>query len=206
MKKILLISVIFLASMASFAQPGVISINVDGAYTFNDRVNFDNAYADVQGAFQYGGGIEYFSDFNKSFELKYLRMDTHIPLYTSAGIRLNENYDKGSVNYILFGGNNYFGQDINAKARPYFGLGLGVGIVSIEGNSATKFAWDAKLGVKIQASPTVAVKLQGYMQSIISTFGTDVWIGAGGYAYAVPDYVTLWQFGLGAVVCFDFSK
>jgi hypothetical protein len=206
MKKILMITSIVLCVIALRAQPGTVSLNLDAGYTFGSTVNFDAAHAHVDAAFQYGGGIEYFSDFNKSIEVKYLRMDTHVPLYKPNGDQYNTGKDKGSVNYILLGGNNYFGSDPDAKARPYGGLGLGVGVIGVEGTTVTKFAWDAKLGVKIKATPVVSLKLQAYMQSIISTFGSDVWVSAGGVAYAVPDYATLWQFGLGGVICFDFSK
>jgi len=207
MKKILLITSIVLCVLAIRAQPGTISLNLDAGYTFGSKVNFDAAYTDVQGAFRYGGGLEYFTDFNKSITLKYHRMDTYFPLYTQGGVRINTDSDyKGSVNYILIGGNNYFGQDPDAVARPYGGLGLGVGVIGVNDNTATKFAWDARLGVKVKTSSVVSLKLEAYMQSIISTFGSDVWIGYGGYAYAVPDYATLWQFGLGGVICFDFKK
>jgi len=206
MKKILLITSIVLCVLALRAQPGTISLNLDAGYTFHDKVQFDAAYTDVQAAFRYGGGIEYFADFNKSITLKYHRMDTHFPLYRQNGEQINSDQDsKGSVNYILLGGNTYFG-DMDAKARPYGGLGLGVGVIGVNDNTATKFAWDARLGVKIKTSSVVSLKLEAYMQSIISTFGSDVWIGYGGYAYAVPDYATLWQFGFSGIVCFDFKR
>jgi hypothetical protein len=207
MKKILLITSIVLCVIALRAQPGTISLNLDAGYTFHDEVNFDAAYTDVQAAFRYGGGIEYFADFNKSFTLKYHRMDTYFPLYRANGEQINSDADsKGSVNYILLGGNNYFGSDPDAKARPYGGLGLGIGVIGVNDNTATKFAWDARLGVKIKTASVVSLKLEAYMQSIISTFGSDVWIGYGGYAYAVPDYATLWQFGFTGILCFDFRR
>ncbi len=207
MKKLTLITTIIFCAIFAHAQPGTISLNLDAGYTFQSRVNFDAAYTEVQGAFRYGGGFEYFADFNKSMELKYHRMDTYFPLYTKAGVRINSDNDyKGSVNYILLGGNTYFGDGLDAKVQPYGGLGLGVGILSVNSNNATKFAWDAKLGVKIKTSSVVSLKLEAYMQSIVSTFGTDVWVGYGGYAYAVPDYATLWQFGFTGIVCFDFHK
>ena len=207
MKKILWITSIVLCSVALRAQPGTISLNLDAGYTFHDEVHFDAAYTDVQGAFRYGGGLEYFADFNKSIVLKYHRMDTYFPLYMQNGTRINpDNEYKGSVNYILLGGNTYFGDGLDAKMSPYGGLGLGVGILSTNSNNATKFAWDARLGVKIKTSSVVSLKLEAYMQSIISTFGSDVCIGYGGYAYAVPDYATLWQFGFSGIVCFDFKR
>jgi opacity protein-like surface antigen len=205
MKKTLLITSIVLCSIALYAQRGVISLNLDAGYTFKSNVDFGSANADVNAAFQWGGGLEFFSSDNSSVDLKYLRMSTTIPLFVGDE-QMNTGYDAGAVNYILLGGNKYFGQDPDAKARPYGGLGLGVGILDVNDNSATKFAWDAKLGVKIQTSSVVAIKLQGYMQSIVSTFGSDVWIAPNGQPYAVTDYVTLWQFGLSGILCFDFSK
>jgi hypothetical protein len=207
MKKILLVTSIVLSVAALRAQPGTISLNLDAGYTFGSTVNFDAAYSEVQGAFRYGGGIEYFADFNRSIVLKYHRMDTYFPLYTQAGVRINTDNDyKGSVNYILVGGNNYFGQDPDGKISPYGGLSLGVGVLGVNENTATKFAWDARLGAKIKTSSIVSLKVEAYMQSIISTFGSDVWVSAGGYAYAVPDYATLWQFGFTGIICFDFQK
>jgi opacity protein-like surface antigen len=206
MKKLLLITGIVICTFTLRAQPGTISLNLDAGYTFHDKVNFDAAYTDVQAAFQYGGGIEYFKDFNKSIEIKYLRMDTYFPLYKQNGERLNpENEYKGSVNYVLFGVNNYFGPDPDAKARPYGGIGLGIGILGVENGTTTNFAWNARLGVKIKASPVVSIKLQAHMQSIVAPFGTDLW-SSGGYTYAVPDWATLWQFGFEGILCFDFKR
>jgi hypothetical protein len=48
-------------------------------------------------------------------------------------------------------------------------------------------------------------KLNAYLQSVFSTFGTDYWHTWYGVV-ALPDYVTLLQFGLGGAVCFDFPK
>jgi hypothetical protein len=207
MKKLLLITGIVICTFALRAQPGTISLNLDAGYTFHDKVNFDAAYTDVQAAFQYGGGIEYFKDFNKSIEIKYLRMDTYFPLYKQNGELINQNNDyKGSVNYVLFGVNNYFGSDPDAKNRAYGGLGLGIGIVGVDNGTTTNFAWNARLGVKIKTSSLVSLKLQAHMQSIIAPFGTDLWTGAGGYTYAVPDWATLWQFGFDGILCFDFKR
>jgi len=206
MRKFLLLGSIIICAIALHAQPGTISLNLDAGYTFHDKVNFDAAYTDVQAAFRYGGGIEYFAGFNKSITLKYHRMDTHFPLYKQNGDQINPSNDyKGSVNYILLGGNTYFG-DMDAKARPYGGLGLGVGIIGIDNSTGTNFAWDARLGVKIKTASVVSLKLEAYMQSIIAPFGTDLWVGAGGYTYAVPDWVSLWQFGFTGVLCFDFKR
>jgi len=183
MKKSLLIDSIALVSIAPKAQPGTISLNLDAGYTFHDQVNFDAFYTDVLAAFRYGGGIEYFADFNKSITLKYHRMYTYFPLYRNNGEQINPSNDnKGSVNDILLGGKTYFSSDLDAKVNPYGRLGLGVGVLGVNDNTASKFAWDARLGVKIKTPSIVSLKLEAYMQSIISTFGSDIWYSYYGVA------------------------
>jgi hypothetical protein len=86
-----------------------------------------------------------------------------------------------------------------------FGGGLGVGILNGGGESATKFAWNIKTGVKINTGKAVSFKLNAYLQSVISTFGYDYWNTWYG-PVAVPDYATLLQFGLGGAICLDFLK
>jgi hypothetical protein len=122
----------------SLAQKGNFGLNVTGGYTFKDRVKFDAAYADVSDGFQYGGSLEYFTSGNKSIELSYQRMDVDFPLYGAGGTQKAD--ESGSVNYILLGGNSYFGKSYDAKTQPFFGGGLGVGILNGGGESATKFA------------------------------------------------------------------
>ena len=207
MRQYLVLFTAVLFSMGAKAQmANSLSLNGYGGYTFRDKVDFDIAYAYANAAFQYGGGLEYFIQRTNSVEIKYLRMDTHLPLYLANNTHVNSGNDKGSVQYILADFTEYFGSS-SSKAVPYGGLGLGAGIVSIkDGNSTTKFAWDAKLGVKIKTASALSINLQAYMQSIISTFGSDYWVYPGGAVVAVPDYATLFQFGLGAVLSYNFSK
>lgn len=190
---------------AQAQQSRSLAINAYGGYTFRDKVNFDGFYGYVNEGFQYGGGLEYFLHQTKSIELKYLRMDTEYPLYGPAGAKLNEGKEKGSVSYIMIGGNNYFGTS-QSKMLPYAGLDLGVGIVDIKaGGSSTKFAWGAKLGVKTNTASAVSLKLQAYIQNITSAVGNDFYYYPGGAVIAVPDYAAIFQFGLGAVLCFNLK-
>jgi len=202
MKKILFVSLIVLFSVALRAQPGTISLNLDAGYNFGSTINFDVANAKPQGALQWGGGFEYYTMWDQSIELKYLRSSTDIELNIP---KSSIDVTSGSFNYILLGWNKYFGPDPEAKILPYGGLGLGMNIMDINDNTSTKFSWDAKLGVKIKTNSAVSLKLQGYLQHTISAAGTDIWYGWYG-AYPVTDYASLWQFGLGGVVCFDFRR
>jgi hypothetical protein len=189
---------------ATQAQTGTLSANLYGGYTFKERVNFDAAYTTVQDGFQWGVGLEYFTSYRTSVELKYMRMDTRFPLFGPQGAQLNTGKDDGSLQYILLGGNQYFPQTGSAIA-PFIGGSLGVGILDGEADNATKFAWDAKAGIKVNTKSVVSFKVHAYVQSIISTFGSDYWLTGVGVV-AVPDYATIFQFGLGGALCFDFSK
>ena len=204
---IVLFAVFFFAISLNAQEPKSLGLNLYGGYNFKDKVNFDASYGYVNEAFQYGAGLEYFPARNKSFELRWLGMGTEFPFHGPAGNQLNVGKDKGSINYILLGGNSYFGNDPKAKALPYFGAGLGVGILALkDGNSETHFAWDAKLGVKIKTSSAVSINLHAYVQSIIAAVGYDYYYYPGWGTTAFTDYASIFQFGLGGALCFNFKK
>ena len=203
----LLVTVFFFAIGLQAQQPGTLALNAYGGYVFKDKVNFDASYGYVNEAFQYGAGLEYFASRNNSFELRWLNVSTDFPFHGPAGSQLNTGKDAGSINYILLGGNSYFGSDSKAKTVPYLGAGLGVGILALkEGGDATKFAWDAKFGVKIRTSSTVSVNLHAFVQSILSAVGYDYYYYPGWGTTAFTDYESIFQFGLGGAICFHFKK
>jgi len=209
MKKLLLIVSILTFSFALKAQEeGSALINAYGSYNFPDKVNIDNGYFQIPSGFQWGVGLEVFAVKNKSIELKYLRESTHFPLYSDAGIPvIYSNSDKGSLNYILLGGTNYFGKNPDSKVLPYAGLEAGLGLVS-RASTHWRFAWGGKVGIKIKTSSAISVNLNTFFQSVISAFGADyipAYPGSGA-AYAVPSYLAIFQFGVGAVISVDLAK
>ena len=208
MRRLILLSTVFISAIGLKAQePKSLSLNLYGGYNFKDKVNFDASYGYINEAFQYGAGLEYFPSRNKSFELRWLGMGTEFPFHGPSGNQLNIGKDNGSINYILIGGNSYFGSDPKAKALPYLGAGLGVGILALkDGNSETHFAWDAKLGVKIKTASAVSVNLHAYVQSIIAAVGYDYYYYPGWGTTAFTDYASIFQFGLGGAICFNFKK
>jgi hypothetical protein len=200
----LLLFALFATTVSHAQETGTTSINLYGGYNFSDQVNFDVAYGYVEEAFQYGGGIEYCYYHNNSVELKYLRTDTHMPLYGPRGEKLNSGDDKGAINYILIGGKSYFG-DSSQTVLPYLGYGLGVGIVETPQNgNSTGFAWDLSLGMKIKTESLVSINLQAYLQSVTEAVGSSYYYTYYGI-YPVTEYVATYQFGLCAVLCFDFE-
>jgi hypothetical protein len=209
MKRILLILSIVVCSVGLKAQSqGTISLNAYGAYVFDDKIPLDLAYAKVKAGPQWGGGLEFFMQDNRSLELKYMWMNTTMPVYTNGGILidpLSGKSDAATVNYVLIGGNNYFERSVDQKVVPFAGADLGVGWIDAYGQADAKFAWDAKLGIKIKTSGPVAFKLHAYVQNMISQFGGDYWYTWYG-TYYVPTYTSLWQIGLGGAICFDMKR
>lgn len=205
MKHFSLLLVALLVSSVAIAQErGSMSINLYGGYNFSDTVEFGNSYGYVEEAFQYGGGLEYFYYNNNSVEVKYLRTDTHMPLYGPLGTKLNAADDKGAINYILLGGTSYFGGS-SQTVLPYIGAGLGVGIVETpQSGNETTFAWDLKLGMKIKTESVVSVNLQAYLQSATKAVGNSYYYTYYGIV-PVTEYVATYQFGLGAVLSFNFE-
>lgn len=204
MKNFSLILIAFLFSVSMTAQDkGSIVLDVYGSYVFSDRVEFDYGHATLNDGFEYGIGLEFFVQKSTSLELKYLRMDTDMPIYGATGIQFNAGDDKGAINYILIGGNHYF--DKGTKATPYLGGGIGMGIVeSPQSGSDTNFAWEIKGGVKIKTASIVSVSLQATLQSMIAAAGTDTYWGYYG-PVTVQDYAHSYQFGLGAIIGFNFK-
>jgi hypothetical protein len=202
MKNYKLILIAFLFSAGMMAQDrGSIALDVYGSYTFSNRVNFDGGHVTIGDGLMYGAGLEFFPQKSSSIEIKYLRIDTSMPLYIGKSKAPGD--DKGAINYILLGGKHYF--DNGGNAVPYFGGGIGMGIVETPNNgNDTNFAWELKAGVKIKTKSIVSVSLQASLQSMIAPAGSDTYWGYWG-PVSVQDYAYSYQFGLGAVIGFNFK-
>ncbi|MBS7254225.1 outer membrane beta-barrel protein [Flavobacterium branchiicola] len=215
MKKYHLLFIVSLVSLTMSAQSAQsFLLNLYGGYTFSDKVDFDSSYARVEDGFEYGLGLEYFIMDNSSIELKYNRLDTSMPLYTKitlgpglpAGSQVNAGDDKGAINYILVDYTYYFGGS-SQKVLPFLGAGAGVAILeSPKSGSGTYFAWEIKGGVKIKTDSPFSINLNAYLQSMSAAVGYDYYWDYYWGPIAVTDYASTFQFGLGAVLSYDFSK
>ena len=204
MKNYFILLVLFLSFSTKAQESGSLSLNLYGGYNFSDKVDFDMGYVNVKEGFQWGVGLEYFVQKYSSVELKYLRIDTKMEAFVG-NTQINAGDDKGAVNNILVDFTQYFDAG-SSKLLPYIGGGLGMGIVeSPKNGNQTTFAWDIKLGAKIKTSSAVSVNLQAYLQSMSSAVGNDIFYTWYGPVY-VTDYATLYQFGLGAVISYNFKN
>jgi opacity protein-like surface antigen len=202
MKNFSLLIIAFLFSASMMAQDrGSVVLDVYGTYTFSNNVNFDYGHLDIGDGFTYGAGLEFFPQKSTSIELKYLRLDTSMDI--DVPVAGGDKNGDGAFNYILIGGNHYF--DSGSNAVPYLGGGIGMAITEGPyGGSDTNFAWEIKGGVKIKTASIVSISLQANLISTVAAAGTDTYWGYWG-PVAVQDYAYSYQFGLGAVIGFNFK-
>lgn len=206
MKKFSIIISVFLFAISSQLKAQTFSINAYGGYTFQDKVDFGNAYAEIKDGVMWGVSAEGIGPTGQALELLYQYQSTTIPVYSrSNGVinPLNTSDNTGVISYLLINGTQYF--NVNPKMMPYFGAGGGVGFVSVNSGkgSSTGFAWDLKTGVKIKAGNALSFKIGMQLLSVLSQSGGYYYYPGSPYAYA--SYASIWQFGFTGGVAFDFG-
>ncbi len=216
MKKIFLSLLLVPAVMAVSAQKQV-RLNFYTAYVLDDGFNVyndANSYYNgkLKAGVQLGGGIEYLADPNYGFELMYLYKQSDAPSYFKFGALSAERTEtfKVTQHYIMACPTRH-AMSHNQKVEGYAGFLLGMVITDIDvpsnGNSgsSSNFAWGARLGADIWASGKLGIKLQAQILSATRAYGGDIYYGYWG-PVAVPDYSTLWQFGLGGGLTYRLGK
>ena len=146
MKKFsIILSVFSFFAISSQLKAQTFSVSAYGGYTFQDKVDFGNAYAQIKDGAMWGVSVEGIGPIGmaKALELLYQYQSTTIPVYSrSNGVinPLNTSDNTGVVSYLLINGTQYF--PVNPKIMPYFGAGGGVGFISVNGGngSSTGFA------------------------------------------------------------------
>src|ERR1700712_4703742 len=79
MKKLLVTLVVSFIAAAGYSQH--ISVNAFGGYTFRDRINFNNAYAYINGGGMWGASIEGVNAQGTAVEVLYQYQSTAIPYF-----------------------------------------------------------------------------------------------------------------------------
>ena len=206
MKKAIFSSLIILLSLSSFSQH--IALNAFGGYTFDDHINFGNAYANIHGGGIWGASLEGINARGEAVELLYQYQSTNIPAYSTTGNKqLNEGNDGAVISYLLLNFEQYL--MTNPKVQPYGGLGLGIAFYKgdYEGSSsADKFAWDLKAGVKVNLSKGLGIKIGAQLLSSAQATGSSFYVGYPGYVYPYTTYSTIWQFSFTGGLVYTFGK
>jgi hypothetical protein len=218
MKKVFLLVLLVSATAISFAQKA--RLNAYGNYVFDDR--FDSYYSNtsyydgtINGGFQGGIGVEFMASERNCFELMWLHQSTHAPTtYLDAGgitgvQAKTTNFDV-NLDYLLVGSDGHI-QKPGSKVEGYGGLFLGCGFVGAKNpengnhNTATKFAWGARLGCNIWANEKFGIKLQAGLLSMAQGAGGGLYFGTGGVGAGVSTYSSMYQFTLGGGLSFKLG-
>lgn len=196
------------ATVALVMNAQTIRLNAFSGYTFRDRfpmsgTYYGYTYSDgvVEESAHFGGSIEFEVRRNKCVELLYQNQPT-VGYITGSNNWDSERYDI-TVNYIMLGGMNY--APFSDVVKGYGGLNLGAAFLSGE-SGTTKFAWGAKLGLQIEASPTVGLKLGAQLLSPVQGVGGGFYFGTGGASAGVSTYSSIYQFGFTGGLVFTFPR
>ncbi len=191
-------TVILIAALltSAFAQAQTIRLNAFSGYTFQDRFPLYGSYSGyafqegrVAASAHYGGGLEFELRPRTALELFYQAQPTEGYVRTSF-----QEYGptEVTVSYVMLGGLQYM--PFSELVHGYCGLNIGAAFSNA--GSDTKFAWGAKLGLRIDASPTVGLKLGAQLLSPVDQVGGGLYFGTGGASAGVSTYSTVYQFGL----------
>lgn len=194
-KGILWAGLVMIMATAAWAQPSVTLLTF-GGYTFPDQFDTEYGYGKVQDGFQWGAGLEIGVAETAALELFYQGLQTDA--YYDVGLQSRKEGQVG-VNYVMLGGTKY--APFSEKVSGFGSLDAGVGWfnpeteLAVEG--ATKFAWGGRLGIRVQASEKVSLRIHAQLLSPVQWAGGGFYFGTGGSGAGVSTGSTIYQFNLG---------
>jgi opacity protein-like surface antigen len=198
MKKIYLLTALLLVSVSlAWAQPTVTLLTFE-SYTFADKFDTEYGTGKIEDGFQWGGGLEFGLSETMAVELIYQNLATDVS-YQGFDRRYN---GSAVINYALLGGTRYM--PVNEKISGFGTFNAGVGWInpdeSLDSESVTKFSLGGRLGVRIQTSEKLSIRLHGQLLSPVQWAGGGFYFGTGGSGAGVSTGSTIWQFNLGGSV------
>lgn len=198
MKKIYLLTALLLVSVSlAWAQPTVTLLTFE-SYTFADKFDTEYGTGKIEDGFQWGGGLEFGLSETMAVELIYQNLATDVS-YQGFDRRYN---GSAVINYALLGGTRYM--PVNEKISGFGTFNAGVGWInpdeSLDSESVTKFSLGGRLGVRIQTSGKLSIRLHGQLLSPVQWAGGGFYFGTGGSGAGVSTGSTIWQFNLGGSV------
>ena len=213
--------VVGIAAVTATAQDKRVELSGTIGYTFSDGVSSANGGIRVPGvgtfdridpkdAMSWGVRLGYMVNDNSEVGILYNQQSTELDILGTSTVKLG---DQSIHNY--HGYYAYNAGDVDAKARPYFLIGLGATQYgSIKASNAgvshdiggnTKFSGTAGLGVKLFPSPKFGIRLEGrwtptYIKSDASGWWCDPYWGC--YVTSSAQYSN--QFELSGGLIFRF--
>jgi len=196
-----------LLPMAFLANGQVVRLNGFSGFTFRDRFNMAGSYLSysytegiVEESAHFGGSLELQVRDNQSVEILYQNQPTVGYIRGSNGWD-SERYSI-TVNYVLVGGLGYI--PLSKLASAYGGVNIGAAFLSGEAGT-TKLAWGGKLGLMINATPSVGLKLGAQLLSPVQSVGGGFYFGSGGSGASVSTYSSIYQFGFTGGLVFTLN-
>jgi len=207
MKKLFLFGSALLMMGLTQTASAQLRINVFGGYTFQDQFTLNgyyNGYSYQEGRLDagahFGGSLEFMMQKNASVELLYQTQPTTGHLRTSY---LDYGPYDINVSYVMLGGVRY--APFSPVVSGFGGLGLGIAILGGDA-TATKFAWGGKLGLLLNISDNVGIKLGAQVMSAVQGAGGGFYFGTGGASAGVSTYSSIYQFGFTGGLCFTLPN
>ena len=213
MKKILFIVVLFFAMYDVSAQK--FRLNGYLMHAFDDRVdsyNDPNEFyrGKIMRSAMWGISGEWMRQPNLGLEIQYLNQRTTAPLtFFNNGVRSSE--FQLQVNHFLIGTNKYFRTE-KSPVEFFGGLSAGFSLIDLYNpdtrntTNRTKFSWLIKGGANFWISSQLAIKTQVQLLSVVQSVGGGFFFGTGGSGAAVSPYSSIYQFGLGGGLVYQFKN
>ncbi|HEX5172301.1 MAG TPA: hypothetical protein VFW11_24160 [Cyclobacteriaceae bacterium] len=205
MKKLAILIPVLIGMLTPLLAQPSITLLTFGSYTFPDKFDTEYGTGKVMDGFQWGGGLEFGLSDVTAVELIYQHLDTdaYYDGYYNLGSSERFNGTVG-INYLLLGATRY--APINEKVSGFGTLDMGVGWFnpssSLESEGTTKFSIGGRLGVRIQTSERVSLRLHAQVISPVQWAGGGFYFGTGGSGAGVSTGSTIWQFNLGGSLNF----
>lgn len=198
MKKIYALTALLVVSVSlAWAQPTVTLLTFE-SYTFADQFDTEYGTGKIEDGFQWGAGLEFGLSETMAVELIYQNLTTDVS-YQGFDRRYN---GSAVINYALLGGTRYM--PVNEKISGFGTFNAGVGWInpdeSLSSENVTKFSLGGRLGVRIQTSEKLSIRLHGQLLSPVQWAGGGFYFGTGGGGAGVSTGSTIWQFNLGGSV------
>jgi len=200
MKTLILSFVVLLGGVfAVHAQPTITLLTFE-SYTFSDQFSTEYGEGRIGDGFQWGGGLEFGLKSDAAIEIIYQTMQT------TASYRALASTPSGDVgiNYLMLGGTKYM--PVNDVVSGFGSVDAGVGWMnpsaSLESDDVQKFSIGGRLGLRIQTSEKVSIRLHGQVLSPVQWAGGGVYFGTGGAGTGVSTGSTIWQWNLGGSLNF----
>jgi len=198
MKKFVVLTGLLLVTVSlAWAQPTITLLTFE-SYTFADQFDTEYGTGKIEDGFQWGGGLEFGLSETMAVELIYQNLTTDVS-YQGFDRRYN---GSAVINYALLGGTRYM--PVNEKISGFGTFNAGVGWInpdeSLSSENVTKFSLGGRLGVRIQTSEKLSIRLHGQLLSPVQWAGGGFYFGTGGGGAGVSTGSTIWQFNLGGSV------